>query len=174
MFVIAQDFPLEFSQDFSFGKNTVNEGKICYSQGKIWWKIQDFPLDIQLWNCILAYSYARSFCRNTHVPPPPGPARPQPPSRPGQPSLPGLPAMQRSTERLAHASCWAAAFCIYKMLHKSWQLSQISMQTLTVTPSRGSFGFFAWRFQDAAVQRSGGASMTKRWCDWVGAVAWKR
>ena len=30
----------------------------------------------------------------------------------------------------------------YTMLRKSLQLSQISMLTLTVTPSRGSFGFF--------------------------------
>ena len=53
-----------------------------------------------------------------------------------------LPAAQRWTERCAQASCWAAAFCMFKMLHKSLQLSQISMRTLTVTPSCGSFGFF--------------------------------
>ena len=48
-----------------------------------------------------------------------------------------LPAAQRSTERCAQASCRAAAFCVYIMLQKSWQLSQISMLTLS---SRGSFG----------------------------------
>ena len=44
---------------------------------------------------------------------------------------------------------------MYTMLHKSLQLSQISMLTLTVTPSRRAFGFFRKRLQGAAasVQR---------------------
>ena len=42
----------------------------------------------------------------------------------------------------AQETCWAAASCMYTMLHMSWQLSQISMLTLTVTPSYGFFCFF--------------------------------
>ena len=46
--------------------------------------------------------FLRTFlCRNTHVPPPPGPARPRPPSRPGPPSrsgpLPPAPAQRSGT-----------------------------------------------------------------------------
>ena len=87
-----------------------------------------------------------------------------------------LPAVPRRTERRAQASCWVAAFCMYTMWHKSLQLSQISMLTLTVTPSSKSLGFFritsSWCPGAAAsVQSRGGRSMTKCGCDRVGAVA---
>ena len=53
-----------------------------------------------------------------------------------KPPCPSRRATQRHTERFAQASCWA--FCMsYTMLHKSLQLSQISIHTLTVTPPRG-------------------------------------
>ena len=38
------------------------------------------------------------------------------------------------------ASCWAEPSYIHAILHKLLQLSRITMQTLTVTPFRGSFG----------------------------------
>ena len=44
------------------------------------------------------------------------------------------------TEHCAQASC--CSFCMYTMLHTSLQLSQISIETLTETPSCGSFCFF--------------------------------
>ena len=69
------------------------------------------------------------------------------------------PAVPRRTELRAQAPCWTAAFCMYRMLHKPRQLSQISMRTLTVIPSRGSFGFFR---------------ITSSGCCGISAAPWRR
>ena len=54
-----------------------------------------------------------------------------------------LSAAQHRKESGALVSCWAAAFHMYITLPKlRWQLSQISMVTLTVTQSGLSFSFF--------------------------------
>ena len=78
-----------------------------------------------------------------------------------------LPTALRLTERYAHATCWAAAFCMYTMVHKSQQLSQIWMLTLTVTASCGSFGFFRITSSGCRAFECSSVSMTKRWCYWV-------
>ena len=91
----------------------------------------------------------------------------------GKDSLTALkrPCPPRSAARCSQKSCWAAAFCMYTMLHKSLQLSQILMLTLTMTPSRGSFGLFCivssrcYCISAAAwVRQSAGA---KEWVQWL-------